>query len=135
MIVEKLIIDRLKSALGIPVYFGMQPQGDDESPSNMPVVIVNRPGSEWPVGFIGTDANLSMAQIQIDYYAEQAAECRGWADTGRLTMVGMIDEDGAALAPGLRDEQSFYDQLSRAWRVMQTWDVADYAPAIAFPTP
>lgn len=135
MIVEKLIVDRLKLALGIPVYFGMQPQGTDEVPSRMPVAIVNRSDSNWMVGFCGTDPDLSVARIQIDYYAEQAADARGWADTGRRTMIGMIDDDGAALAPGLNDEQSFYDQLSRGWRVMQTWEVTDYAPAIPVPTP
>jgi hypothetical protein len=135
VIAEKLIIDRLKAALGIPVYFGMQPQGDDEAPSKMPVVIVNRSDSGWSTGFSGTDPDLSITRMQIDYYAEQAAEARGWADTGRLTMIGMVHDDGAALAPSLSDEQSFYDQVSRGWRVMQTWVVTDYAPAIPIPNP
>lgn len=135
MIVEKLIVDRIKLAFGVPTYFGMQPQGDDDVPSKMPVIIVNRNDSDWVTCFAGTDPDLSIARIQIDYYAEQAADARGWADSGRVLMIGMIDDEGVALAPALNDEQSFYDQLSRAWRVMQTWVVTDYAPFIPVPTP
>ena len=130
MIIERAINDALTAATGVAVYFGAQPQGTDEAPSKLPVIVINRPDALWPVTNSGTDTDLAMTTIQVDYYAEGAEDCRRLADTGRAVVRDIV-ANGAALCPGLRGEQSFYDQVSRAWRVLQTWEVADYAPALA----
>jgi hypothetical protein len=121
MIAEKNICDLLFAATAIPTYFGVQPQPPSGEPSPMPVIIVNRTASEWVNEFCGTDTALSLATIQVDYYAETAEACRRAADTGRTAMAGQ----------SLNSEVSFYDEMSRAWRVMQAWTVTDYSPTIS----
>lgn len=129
MIVEKTICDALQTATGVATYFGVQPQGPVGEPSPMPVIIVNRTGSTWPVGLCGTDTALSIATIQVDYYSATAEGCRRYADTGRDTMRD-LEDGGAPSCPGLQSEISFYDDMSRAWRISQNWSITDYSPAL-----
>jgi hypothetical protein len=122
VIIEAVIITELK-ALFAPmdrIYFGVAPQDDNETALAFPLIIVNRVGTVWPVGFCGTDVNLEMAQIQVDYYHDQSEGCRRMADQARAQLS----------KHGLAAEISFYDDVSRGWRIAQTWDVADYAPAV-----
>lgn len=125
MSVEKLIIDTVRTATAEPVYFGMAPQPVDDVPSPMPVTIVNRIRTDWLNAFCGTDPNINTSGIQIDYYAETAEGARRSADAGRNAIIALPDD------ATLDSEVSFYDQVSRGWRVMQTWNIAEYQPSLA----
>lgn len=121
MIIEADIIAGLKALFSMNrVYFGMAPQEGNEEALKFPMVIVNRVSTLWPVTFCGTDVDLEMAQIQVDFYDNVSQECRIMADAARRALS----------AHGLVTEISFYDDVSRGWRITQTWEVADYTPAI-----
>lgn len=125
MIAETEIITDLKATLApVPVFYGFAPQPPDNQAVPLPVVIVNRIGSAWPNTFCGVDVALELAQIQVDYYGRSNEVARRLADIGR-TVVGGLEQ-----RPGLSSERTEYDDLARAWRVIQQWAVADYAPAI-----
>lgn len=129
MMIEKTMVDSLKTACAVETWFGAQPQGDDESPSSLPVIIVNRPDSTWLSTFCGTDPDLSIPMMQVDYWAETAEQARRLADTGRLTLIALADTTGP-LHPTLQTEDSSYEPIARAWRVIQRWWVPDYQPAL-----
>jgi hypothetical protein len=129
--IEKIIVDTLRTACAIDAWFGAQPQGSDEVPSEMPVVIVNRIEANWLSEFCGFDDELAITGMQVDYYAETAEAARRLSDKGRKAMKDLTDPaDSVALCPTLETEASFYDAVSRAWRVMQLWLVNDYQPAL-----
>jgi hypothetical protein len=124
VIIEAEIIATLKTLFSMSrVYFGMAPQEGNEEALKFPLVIVNRVGTLWPVTFCGTDVDLEMAQIQVDFYDNVSQECRIMADAARRALS----------AHSLATEISFYDDVSRGWRITQTWEVSDYTPAIAGP--
>jgi hypothetical protein len=135
MNLEKNMVDTLAAACNVPAWFGAQPQSDDEAPSEMPVIIVNRPDADWLNDFSGVDVDLAVTTIQVDYYAETAEAARRLADAGRLAVRDLVDQDDDPICPALSTETSFYDQVSRAWRVMQQWRVPDYNPSLPVPTP
>jgi hypothetical protein len=124
MTVEKLIIDLVKAATGAPTYFGMAPQPEDNVPSPMPLIIVNRIGTTWQNTFCGTDGALALASVQVDYYAETAEGARRLGDSGRNAIIGLVD------APTLDSEISYYDTVSRGWRILQQWNIAEYQPTL-----
>lgn len=132
MIIETAIITALQ-AIGEPVYYGTAPQPEGDEPTPLPVLIVNRIASRWPYGFCGTDGDLSILTVQIDYHAETAERARQLADAGRSVLIGM-DHPGLApgqkVAPALDNELSLRDDGTRSWRVTQQWAVTDYSPAI-----
>lgn len=121
---EKNLVDALGLALNVDSFYGMQPQPPDSAPAPLPVVITNRVASVWYAQFCGTDTNLSNSGIQVDYYADTAEQARRMADQGRA-LIAAIDEPGV-----LESEVSYYDEESRAWRVMQRWTLPDYSPSI-----
>jgi hypothetical protein len=127
---EKDLVDALGVACDCPSYYGMQPQPDDGAPAPLPVVITNRSASEWFGAFCGTDTRLSNATIQVDYYADTAEAARRMADTGR-DVLASYDDNGASGTGTLDSEVSYYDEESRAWRVMQRWTIPDYHPSIS----
>lgn len=125
MSVERLIIDTVEAATGgVATFFGMQPQADDDHPSPMPVNIVNRIRTDWLNNFCGADPALNTSGIQVDYYAETAEQARRLADQGRAAIIALPD------AATLDSEVSFYDQVSRGWRVMQQWNIPEYQPSL-----
>jgi hypothetical protein len=129
LIAERHAVDTLKT-LGVPVYFGSAPEPPNDEPTPLPVVIVNRTASDWTAEFCGTDVFLERLTLQVDFYAETAEEARRLADRGRSLIRDLTSERGGFF-PALQSETSMYDDLSRAWRVLATWRVADYAPSLA----
>lgn len=134
MMLEKTMVDVLKLATGVETWFGAQPQADDEEPARLPVVIVNRPGSDWLNTFCGVDDALSIPTMRVDYWADKAEAARRLADKGRAAIKGLADDTGP-LFPTLTSEVSYYEPMARAWRVMQQWRVPDYVPALPEPIP
>lgn len=134
MKIEKTIVDLMESATATETWFGAQPQADDEEPARLPVVIVNRTGSDWLATFCGTDPELAIATIRIDFWDKKAEGARRLADKGRKAMVTLQDETGV-LCPVLASEVSYYEPMVRGWRVMQQWQVPDYQPALPEPVP
>ena len=134
MMIEKTIVDLMEVATATETWFGAQPQADDEEPARLPVVIVNRPGSNWLATFCGTDPNLALANMRIDYWHKKAEGARRLADKGRAAMVNLADETGP-LCPVLASEVSYYEPMVRGWRVMQQWNVPDYQPSLPEPVP
>lgn len=130
MIVEKRVIDAVNSVTGVLTFFGVQPQGPDDQPSPLPVVIVNRTGTRWANEFGGADTGLAITQIQVDVYAETAEGCRRIADLARTAIRDLADDDGNRICPTLDSEVSFYDQESRGWRIMQVWTPPEYEPVL-----
>lgn len=128
MTIERSIVDLMRAALGVPVWFGAQPQESDNAPSIMPVVIVNRPEVGFINTFAGVDPDLALTTMQLDYYDETADGARRMSILGRQAMTQLAD-GLKPLCPTLDTEESFYDSMSRAWRVLQRWTVPDYAPA------
>lgn len=117
--IEKEIIDGLKIALAIDrVYYGSAPQESNTEPLVFPLVVINRVGSTWANSFCGVDVDLSMVDVQIDFYGNTGFQARNAADLARLFLSQY----------SLDSEISFYDEASRGWRVMQTWAVPDYTP-------
>lgn len=130
MSLEKNVVDTLAAACAVPAWFGAQPQAEDEAPSEMPVVIVNRPDADFLNDFAGADIDLALTTIQVDYYAETAEAARRLADAGRIAVRAIADAEANPICPVLATESSFYDQISRGWRVMQQWRMPDYSPAL-----
>lgn len=129
MRIERTFCDSLLLATSVETWFGAQPQGSDEVPSSMPVIVVNRPETDWLATFGGTDVGLAVTVMQVDYYAETAEAARRLADIGRTTIAALEDSTGP-LYGTLDQEISLYDSISRAWRVVQRWTVPDYIPAL-----
>lgn len=132
MMLERTIVDLMASATSVETWFGAQPQGTDEEPSRLPVVIVNRPDTGWLATFCGTDDQLSLATMRIDFWAKKAEDARRLADKGRKAMITLADDTGP-LFPILGSEVSYYEPMARAWRVMQQWQVPDYLPSLPEP--
>lgn len=132
MMLEKTIVDLMASATGAEAWFGAQPQGSDDEPARLPVVIVNRPDSAWLATFCGTDTDLSLATMRIDFWAAKAESAKRLADKGRAAMKDLADSTGP-LHPILNSEVSYYEPMARAWRVMQQWAVPDYLPSLPEP--
>jgi hypothetical protein len=126
---EKAICDLMHAVTGVETWFGAQPQGNDDEPARLPVVIVNRPDSTWLATFCGTDGDLALATMRIDFWHTTAEGARRLADKGRVAMIGLTDDKGP-LAPILGSEVSYYEPMARAWRVMQAWQVPDYQPVL-----
>lgn len=129
MMLEKTMVDTLAIACACETWFGAQPQGDDESPSALPVVIVNRPDSAWIADFCGTDPDLAIPLMQVDYWAETAEAAKRLSDVGRTALI-MLNDPTGPLYPVLQTEDSTYEPIPRAWRVMQRWVIPDYQPAL-----
>lgn len=126
MIVERTIVDALKAGLApLPAVFaGIGPQSPGDQPAALPLVTVNRAGSQWANSFCGVDLELSIVAIQIDVYARSNEISRTLADQARAIIAG-IDP-----APTLQNEWTLYDDGARAFRVIQTWNATDYAPSL-----
>lgn len=105
-----------------PVQLGVRLQPSDNRPAPLPVVIVQRIGSTWPSTFCGTADDLSLAQIQVDFYALQSDEALRHARECRAAFRNL------PVRPTLQNEISLYDDASRSWRVVQTWTAPDDAP-------
>lgn len=129
MALEKLIVDLMQASTGVEAWFGAQPQGTDEEPARLPVVIVNRPDTNWLATFCGTDPDLNIATMRIDFWDTKAEGARRIADKGRAAMVALTDGVGP-LCPVLNSEVSYYEPMVRAWRVMQQWAVTEYQPSL-----
>ena len=113
----------------VPVFYGVQPQSDDGQPSQMPVVIINRVSSTWIGAFCGTDTDMAVTGIQVDYYDETAEGARRLADGGRMSIRDLVgDSAGGGI---LESEISYYDDDSRGWRVLQRWSLTDYVPQLS----
>lgn len=127
MIVEASFIAALKAGLtpAAPVFGGMAPQPEGNTPAPLPVVVVNRVASVWSSTFCGTDLALAVTDLQIDFYARSNEIARRLADQGRA-LIAAVDPP-----PTLESELTTYDEASRAFRVIQTWRATDYQPAIA----
>jgi hypothetical protein len=111
---EKAICDLMHAVTGVETWFGAQPQGSDDEPARLPVVIVNRPDSTWLATFCGTDGDLALATMRIDFWHTTAEGARRLADKGRVAMIGLADDKGP-LAPILGSEVSYYEPMARAW--------------------
>ena len=133
MNLERRIVDVLRVGCAVETWFGAQPQGDDESPANLPVVIINRPDVQWLNDFCGLDLSLGIAVMQVDYWAETAEQSRRLADKGRVLMASLTSADtgGYPYCPTLQMEESLYDPTGRAWRWLQRWNVPDYDPVLS----
>ena len=132
MNLERRIVDLMRTVNGdTEAWFGAQPQGDDESPSKLPVIIVQRPDTVWLNEFCGLDPDIAIPVIQIDYWAATAEQARRLADAGRTLMIGLKDPNDNLICPSLQMEESLYEPMARAWRYLQRWYVTDYLPVLS----
>lgn len=124
MTVERDIIDALEAATGVETFLGMAPQPADDTPAPLPVNIVNRVRTDWVNTFCGVDGAFNITGIQVDYYADTAEQSRRNADTGRASLIAL------AMGATLDTEVSYYDIVSRGWRIQQQWNFAEYEPSL-----
>lgn len=131
MIIERAFVDLLASRCNAPTYYGRQPQPADGRPAPLPVIIVNRITSRWFTNQCGTDVNLTLATIQVDYYGATAEASRRLADLGRAALANdLLNESSEKVRPALDNESVFYDSDSAAYRTMQEWTAATHATSL-----
>lgn len=126
MIVEVEVINALRAGLTLapPVHNAVAPQPEGDQPAPLPLVIVNRTAAAWSSTFCGTDFDLAITDLQVDFYARSNAAARTLADEAR-PIIGALDPP-----PTLQSEITIYDDTARAFRIVQTWRTADYNPRL-----
>jgi hypothetical protein len=112
------VIDRAK------LTYGYEPADDEDIPTILPLMVMQRDTSEWLTDLCGTRAHPCFVTIALVHIAQGAQECREQAEAARRVLI-----TGPEL-PTLEAESETYDPDLRAWMVTQMYRVADDNPEV-----
>lgn len=129
MTIEKKFLDILAAStepalVAARKSYGYVEQDDEKNPTALPLLIVQRAGSEWFGNICGTVLDGCFVSVAVIHIARDAAESRKQADAARFALVTSLE------VPQLESEGEEYDPDLRAWFVTQTFRVFDDSPTV-----
>jgi hypothetical protein len=110
--------------VAVPKYYGYAPQTDEKTPTPLPLLVMQRTGSNWTTDMCGTRPRPCFVTLNITHVARTNEAARAQAQAARLELIACAE------MPRLDGETEDFDPDLRGWAVIQTFTADDDSPDV-----